>query len=423
MIMCNRPPYFFLLFVVLILNACAFSSLEDDLEKMEEVWHPFTGTVTADGLSSNAIVVVASRDSRGENIAGFALMYGGGAFEILLPPAPAYFFGFNDLNKDLRFQPGEPYGWAAAGQAIGVGEAFGARMQINISMNSSGQAPVPEELVGKALYEHIDENLSFSVGTVSSLDNPWFSMEQSKKGLWQPFAYMQDGGAGIHFLAPYDPAKIPVLFVHGINGSPRNFASLIENLDESRYQAWVYSYPSGLKLSWVAGGMAEFLEILHGNLQFDDLHIVAHSMGGLVSRGSINLCVQNITCFYLRSYTTISTPWNGVESARSGVKWAPTVVPVWRDLDPSSAYVTTLFDTPLPSQLPHHLLFGFRQKSIFGSESSDGVIKLKSQLRHAAQDQASQVHGYDEDHVSILSNELVMNLVYEILAHNARRDN
>ena len=108
-------------------------------------------------------------------------------------------------------------------------------------------------------------------------------------------------------------------------------------------------------------------------------------------------------------------PWDGVASARSGVKWAPTVVPVWRDIDPSSDYVTTLFDTPLPTQVPYHLLFGFRQDSIFGSESSDGVIKLSSQLRHAAQDQAVIVHGYDEDHVSILSNELVMKQVYDIL--------
>jgi hypothetical protein len=120
-------------------------------------------------------------------------------------------------------------------------------------------------------------------------------------------------------------------------------------------------------------------------------------------------------CSYFRTYTSISTPWNGVASAQSGVKWAPAVVPVWRDLDPTSEYVTTLFDTPLPDHVPYHLLFGFRQNSIFGSESSDGVIALTSQLRHAAQDQAVFVHGYDEDHVSILSNEMVLQQVYAIL--------
>jgi uncharacterized alpha/beta hydrolase family protein len=160
--------------------------------------------------------------------------------------------------------------------------------------------------------------------------------------------------------------------------------------------------------------------MLHRQHRFDDLHVIAHSMGGLVSRGSLNQCTQNKACAYLRSYTTLSTPWNGVASARRGVKMAPTVVPVWRDIDPDSEFVTTLFDTRLPHELPHHLLFGFRQKSIFGSESSDGVIKLTSQLRAAAQEQAQTMHGYDEDHVSILSTEAVIANVYEFLSQSMR---
>ena len=99
---------------------------------------------------------------------------------------------------------------------------------------------------------------------------------------------------------------------------------------------------------------------------------------------------------------------------------APAVVPVWRDIDPDSGFVTTLFDTRLPYELPHRLLFGFRQKSIFGSESSDGVIKLTSQLRPAAQAQAQTMRGYDEDHVSILSSEAVIANVYEFLSQSMR---
>lgn len=99
---------------------------------------------------------------------------------------------------------------------------------------------------------------------------------------------------------------------------------------------------------------------------------------------------------------------------------APAVIPVWRDIDPDSEFVTTLFDTPLPHELPHHLLFGFRQKSIFGSQSGDGVIKLTSQLRAAAQEQAQMMRGYDEDHVSILSTEAVIANVYEFLSQSMR---
>jgi hypothetical protein len=133
----------------------------------------------------------------------------------------------------------------------------------------------------------------------------------------------------------------------------------------------------------------------------------------------VNICAQKNTCEYLRSYTTLSTPWNGVASAKYGVEWAPTVVPVWRDMDPDSEFVTTLFDTPLPGGLPHQLLFGFKQSSIFGSDSSDGVVKLTSQLRDAAQEQAFAMRGYDESHVSILSSDAVIAEVYEILNANS----
>ena len=406
--------------IALISASCAFSELEEDLERMDVATHTFTGEVSTDGLANNSIVVIALRDPLGNDVANINLMYGAGPFEMRLSPAPTYFFGYNDLNKDLKFQRDEPYGWASNGQAIEIVDESSAAANINIAADGGDQAPLPEKLVDKAIDQLLSTFLSFSFGDISSLDNPWFSEEQSEKGLWQPFAFMEDGGTGIHFIEPYDPDRIPVLFVHGITGSPRNFATLIERLDRSRYQAWVYSYPSGLKLDWIANGMVSFMELLHSKYQFNELHVVAHSMGGLVSRGGVNKCVQKDTCSYLRTYTSISTPWNGVESARSGVKWAPTVVPVWRDLDPSSDYVTTLFDTPLPSQLPYHLIFGFRQDGLFGSESGDGVIKLTSQLREAAQNQAVLVHGYDENHVSILSNDLVIQQVYDILASNSQ---
>ncbi|MEO1201711.1 MAG: alpha/beta hydrolase, partial [Pseudomonadota bacterium] len=111
----------------------------------------------------------------------------------------------------------------------------------------------------------------------------------------------------------------------------------------------------------------------------------------------------------------ISSPWGGVQSAQSGVKWAPTVPPVWRDIDPDSDYLAMLFDTTLPESIPYHLLFGFRQDSLLGRDSSDGVIKLESQLRLDAQEQAQLVRGFDEGHVTILSNADVISLVNEIL--------
>lgn len=38
---------------------------------------------------------------------------------------------------------------------------------------------------------------------------------------------------------------------------------------------------------------------------------------------------------------------------------------------------------------------------------NDGVIKLTGEIRDAAQVQEQMMRGYDEDHVSILSNEIL----------------
>jgi hypothetical protein len=46
----------------------------------------------------------------------------------------------------------------------------------------------------------------------------------------------------------------------------------------------------------------------------------------------------------------------------------------------------------------------------------DGVILLTSQLRDAAQEQAQMGRGYDETHVSILSNQTVISRVYRNLS-------
>lgn len=48
------------------------------------------------------------------------------------------------------------------------------------------------------------------------------------------------------------------------------------------------------------------------------------------------------------------------------------------------------------------------------------MIKLTSQLRNTAQEQAKMMRGFDEDHVSILSNETVINTLFAILETNSQ---
>ena len=56
--------------------------------------------------------------------------------------------------------------------------------------------------------------------------------------------------AHLNFLQPYDPKRIPVLMVHGLDSTPATFAPMYFKLLEDpeireHYQFWVFSYPSG----------------------------------------------------------------------------------------------------------------------------------------------------------------------------------
>ncbi len=55
---------------------------------------------------------------------------------------------------------------------------------------------------------------------------------------------------GIFFLEPFDPNKIPIIFIHGLMSSPHAWINFINNLDHDpefrrRYQPCVLFYPSG----------------------------------------------------------------------------------------------------------------------------------------------------------------------------------
>lgn len=401
------------LFVVLVMTGCAFSRLDDDLDRLDTEAHLFTGDITSELLVFHSTVVVSMADPAAENIISFRMLAGEGAFEIRQAKEPAWFFAFADLNKDLRFQPGEPHGWAAGGNAVNVGER--ATRGVDIVISRDGAATYPTRLVEEPLEDHLKNYARIHIGSVSSLDDPLFSAQQGNKGLWQPYAFWEDGGTGLHFLEPFDPMRVPVLFVHGINGSPQDFLTMMSQVDTSRYQVWFVSYPSGMRLSWLARGVFQFMEALQRRYAFEDMHVVAHSGGGLVSRGALNLCAQNSTCGYVRSFTAISTPWDGVTSAESGVKWAPSVIPVWRDLTPDSEFVSSLFDTPLPGGIPFNLLFGFRKDGFIVAGSSDGVIELRSQLRSEAQEEAAWMRGFDEGHVSILRDAAAIGSVFHLI--------
>ncbi len=190
------------------------------------------------------------------------------------------------------------------------------------------------------------------------LSDPRFGAEPAKKGLWEPASYALENRPGLYMLEPYDPGRTPVLFVHGMGGYPQEFKTLIGRLDTRRFQPWVFLYPSGYKLSDVAEFLHQTFVELESIHKIERTCVVAHSMGGLVSRGFLGFHLASPNDQSVRTLVTLASPLNGMPSARLGVKMAPAVVPAWYDIAPGSEYLNSLYETPLNPHVEYYLLFG-----------------------------------------------------------------
>jgi pimeloyl-ACP methyl ester carboxylesterase len=91
-------------------------------------------------------------------------------------------------------------------------------------------------------------------------------------------------------LQPYDPARTPVILVHGLQETPASWTPMIDSLRNDdwlrgHYQFWVYSYPSGYPYPYSA---ALFRQDLDGIDRAFPNHkrvvLIGHSMGGMICR-------------------------------------------------------------------------------------------------------------------------------------------
>ncbi|QJE95705.1 esterase/lipase family protein [Luteolibacter luteus] len=353
---------------------------------------------------------------------GDARVYSGDRIE--LPPGGAFAFSvksplhqhvvaFADRNRSGTYDSGEPM-WIHTGtdgkpSPVKLdGEHRAAKVDGQLS---SGTIPrdlhdaMTAFLAGRSVNEVVtNHGVRLSVGEGAKLDEPRFAATRGEDGLWTPATMAITSGFGIYFLEPYDPSRTPVLFIHGAAGSPQDWRFAMERLDRQRYQAWFAFYPSGGRLDNSAELLNQGVKLLHQRYEFRRLHVVAHSMGGLMARRFVQKNVLEDRQKYINTFITFSSPWGGHEAAAAGVKWAPSVVPSWRDMEQGSSFLDHLFDQRLKGKVNHHLFYSHHSSRSFSMPAeNDGTVSVASQLRPEAKDDAVSIQGYNEDHVSILS--------------------
>lgn len=387
--------------LVLALCGCSLFKLRRDNAKLDQ-FVEVHGEVEVDDWSGAPLVVSLLRapDRLGSPavVEGRFALEEPGKFVFRVPPGRYQLGAYEDRNHNFSFE-------ARLGERGGLYRHF-EPFELLPGRERYTHADVvirddlPEVLNQLESITYTQSNM-FLEGKVVPLDDPRFAPANASLGVWQPLTFAEHLGMGVFMLGDYAPDRVPVLFVHGMGGHPREFEPLIGCLDKQRYQVWVVQYASGWRLEPLAIGLHRVLADLHLRYGFSEMHIVAHSMGGLLSRRVMREHAERHQQPFITKLITLASPLGGMPAADKGVAHSPVVVPSWRDIGPRSAFVQELYARPLPQATQYTLFFGFDR------DNSDGVVQLSSQLRREAQREATRVLGFETTHTKILADKTV----------------
>ena len=254
--------------------------------------------------------------------------------------------------------------------------------------------------------------------------------------------------AGIYMLEPISLKKTPVLMVHGLMSEPKTWVEMFNDLRGQKeirenYQFWFFKYPTGLPVVYSSLILRKQLSEIYTqydpnreNPYFNNLLLVGHSMGGLLSRTMMQdsedvfwdtifkepietLSVDDEDRAFLRQMlyfnqnpnikrvVFISTPHRGSDWAdkwftRIGagmIDLPGTITSTTQDiasigqedlavdkskylkhapnaldnLSPSSVFTIATNKIPLAEDIPYHTIYGIRNGKP-GPGSSDGIV-------------------------------------------------
>jgi pimeloyl-ACP methyl ester carboxylesterase len=351
----------------------AYSSKFRANERVDIMYFTGTGTHYGLNLPEGRYDLLVFADSDGDGIFGRSEVVGQRQIELSKSSVPDKVLGQSDIRLTLPFT----IGWVAP---------------IDVP---SGGGP--------------KESLFYPSGTIRSLNDPIFDRSFSTLGMYDPASFMERAPTMFYALEEDLGHKIPVVFVHGIGGSARDFESLVGQLDRKRYKPWFFYYPSGGDLDQLAELFYRiFLSGKVVRLNGMPLIIVAHSMGGLVAREAINKYEGISGENQAHLLITMASPFGGHPAAAEGEEHGLIVLPSWRDLNPENQFIRDLYRKPIPDFVHHDLLYAYRNPDAFRvGENSDGVVSLASQLHPQAQRQSDEQFGFNSTHTEILDNDEV----------------
>lgn len=208
---------------------------------------------------------------------------------------------------------------------------------------------------------------------------------------------------GIYMSAEPDASRNVVLFVHGANGSPRDFVEVARHLDSSKYQAWFAYYASGDAVAASSNAIAADVKALMEKHGISRLAVFAHSLGGIVAWQALDKLGPR---FAVSRLVSVNTPWGGNFAARLGTWLSPSPPPMWTDLAPDSKALAQIRNSPIDR--PFTLVYTVTRDD--PRASGDGTISLRSQLHAGMSQRAFSIVKEIGTHDSVLCGEAAKRL-------------
>jgi pimeloyl-ACP methyl ester carboxylesterase len=362
--------------------------------------------ISSDDLKNSTLLVAHSLSAESDSFTEYVILNGTSSFMLYLPEGRYHLYTITDFNNDGTYKENEVsgyYGFPLAPQEISLRKGEIVKdVVIYTSRENHKKITLPRQLNVKENYDTVSQLTN--TGQISKIYDEKFSAENALTGWWNPTSFMKAFGAHIYLMEPYDPRKIPVLFVHGAQGSPQNWVYFLIRLDRSHYQPWFFYYPSGIHLSLASLLLYDELMELHSQYGFKKMCIAAHSMGGLVTRSLLTKYKFDKQHNFVKLYVTFATPWTGFESADASQKLPYKSIPSWMDMGSQSIFIKRTMSAELPSAIHYYLFYG----------NEDKVVKGKA-LDERAASGAREKFVFDCNHDSILTDRKVFMKFNKIL--------
>ncbi len=173
---------------------------------------------------------------------------------------------------------------------------FPATMLVRPNAEANGQFEI--QFINPIQYSKIDiDGQSFPLKRDTSAPIAYRLKDEGDQWLT---AFLQPGSTknttGLFMIQPYQPGKIPLVFVHGLLSDPLTWANIANEMFVrpdlmDKYQIWVFEYATGEPFLRSAAVLRQHLQ--QAMAQIDPLSqdpalaqtvLVGHSMGGLVAK-------------------------------------------------------------------------------------------------------------------------------------------